>query len=606
MTKKSTLRALVLSALSLLICVSMLIGTTFAWFTDSVTSGQNVIQSGNLDVELYYTYDAAVAADVDSAAWLPVEDDTNIFGYDNWEPGFTKVAYFKIANEGSLALKYQLSADVYTETAGVNQAGVEFLLSDYIKTAIVGVDATRDDILALNGTNLKATYAMGAGALAKDSEKVVGLAIWMPTTVGNEANHNGTNVPSITFGINLIATQEMSESDSFGTDYDVLATYPHVLIPGVVDSKVYNVTGNTIVDDNTARYDIGLFSNDVNGDDHAKQGSVEIPKEAIADDAETIEVVIKKLPVVDDTVPVNPAEEKAVTIDVSVTGIKEGNTAPIKVTANIGAGLGTIKLYHKNQQIDYISYNNSTGVLIFETTSFSPFTVVYDEEIPVPSNTDIPQAIVTNVSDTWANTTIPWGSGGGLSSLGEQQLDTVYKFKAPHNSETVRESAYKDWACDYYVRLESDTLDVLPEGSIALGGEYGSFGWLGFYNPEVPTNEDIPILGSVVANDWTYEMVVGLVEEFKCGVGVASEEAAELLAGSRFVVMLRLTEPETGKYVNVSTVTYDFATGNSVLENDTTLYTPVYSVQELMEAISRGENPVLQNNLELNDAIVVQ
>ena len=606
MTKKTTLRALVLSALSLLICVSMLIGTTFAWFTDSVTSGQNVIQSGNLDVELYYTYDAAVAADVDSAAWLPVEDDTNIFGYDNWEPGFTKVAYFKIANEGSLALKYQLSADVYAETVGVNQAGVEFLLSDYIKTAIVGVDATRDDILALKGTNLKATYAMGAGALVKDSEKVVGLAIWMPTTVGNEANHNGTNVPSITFGINLIATQEMSESDSFGTDYDVLATYPHVLIPGVVDSKVYNVTGNTIVDDNTARYDIGLFSNDVNGDGHAKQGSVEIPKEAIADDAETIEVVIKKLPVVDDTVPVNPAEEKAVTIDVSVTGIKEGNTAPITVTANIGAGLGTIKLYHKNQQINYISYNNSTGVLIFETTSFSPFTVVYDEEIPVPSNTDVPQAIITNVSDTWANTTIPWGSGGGLSSLGEQQLDTVYKFKAPHNSETVRESAYKDWACDYYVRLESDTLDVLPEGSIALGGEYGSFGWLGFYNPEVPTNEDIPILGSVVVNDWTYEMVVGLVEEFKCGVGVGPDTDASLLEGAEFVVMLRLTEPETGKYVNVSTVTYNFDTGLSTLENSTTLYTPVYSVQELMEAISRGENPVLQNNIELNDAIVVQ
>ena len=95
------------------------------------------------------------------------------------------------------------------------------------------------------------------------------------------------------------------------------------------------------------------------------------------------------IPVVDDTVPVNPAEETAVTIDISVTGIKEGNTTPITVTTNIGAGLGTIKLYHKNQQIDYVSYNNTTGVLIFETTSF---TVVYDEEIPVPSNTDVPQA----------------------------------------------------------------------------------------------------------------------------------------------------------------------------------------------------------------------
>ena len=55
MTKKrSTKRALLLSALSLLMCVSMLIGSTFAWFTDSVTSGKNKIQSGNLDVELYF------------------------------------------------------------------------------------------------------------------------------------------------------------------------------------------------------------------------------------------------------------------------------------------------------------------------------------------------------------------------------------------------------------------------------------------------------------------------------------------------------------------------------------------------------------------------
>ena len=56
MTKqKSTKRALLLSALSLLMCVSMLIGSTFAWFTDSVTSGNNKIVAGNLDVALYHT-----------------------------------------------------------------------------------------------------------------------------------------------------------------------------------------------------------------------------------------------------------------------------------------------------------------------------------------------------------------------------------------------------------------------------------------------------------------------------------------------------------------------------------------------------------------------
>ena len=50
--RKTTRRALVLSLLSLLLCCSMLVGTTFAWFTDSVTSGKNVIIAGNLDVEL--------------------------------------------------------------------------------------------------------------------------------------------------------------------------------------------------------------------------------------------------------------------------------------------------------------------------------------------------------------------------------------------------------------------------------------------------------------------------------------------------------------------------------------------------------------------------
>ena len=53
-TKKSTKRALLLSALSLIMCVSMLVGSTFAWFTDSVTSANNVIKSGNLDIKLEY------------------------------------------------------------------------------------------------------------------------------------------------------------------------------------------------------------------------------------------------------------------------------------------------------------------------------------------------------------------------------------------------------------------------------------------------------------------------------------------------------------------------------------------------------------------------
>ena len=54
MNKKSTKRTLLSSVLSLVLCMAMLIGTTFAWFTDSVTSGNNIIKSGNLVIELEF------------------------------------------------------------------------------------------------------------------------------------------------------------------------------------------------------------------------------------------------------------------------------------------------------------------------------------------------------------------------------------------------------------------------------------------------------------------------------------------------------------------------------------------------------------------------
>ena len=45
-------RALLLSVLALMLCAAMLIGTTYAWFTDTATAGVNRIQSGTLNVVL--------------------------------------------------------------------------------------------------------------------------------------------------------------------------------------------------------------------------------------------------------------------------------------------------------------------------------------------------------------------------------------------------------------------------------------------------------------------------------------------------------------------------------------------------------------------------
>ena len=80
---KSTKRALLSSTISLFLCFAMLLGTTFAWFTDSVTSANNVIRSGNLDVAVTYTLDGETWKDFDGAA--------DVFQKGLWEPGHTEV-----------------------------------------------------------------------------------------------------------------------------------------------------------------------------------------------------------------------------------------------------------------------------------------------------------------------------------------------------------------------------------------------------------------------------------------------------------------------------------------------------------------------------------
>ena len=100
---KSTKRALLTSALALLLCVSMLIGSTFAWFTDSVTSAGNIIKSGKLDVEMYW---AEGNKDPVTLTWDKVNGA--IFSNEKWEPGYVEAKHVKITNEGNLAFKWKL------------------------------------------------------------------------------------------------------------------------------------------------------------------------------------------------------------------------------------------------------------------------------------------------------------------------------------------------------------------------------------------------------------------------------------------------------------------------------------------------------------------
>lgn len=233
MKNKSTKHALLASVLSIVMCFAMLIGSTFAWFTDEVKSGMNKIVAGNLDVEMEY---AVLNEDGSFKEWKTVGSDTSLFDENaRWEPGYTQVVYLKISNVGSLSLNYKLSVDVAAEKEGKRydketQGEVNFLLSDYLKFGAVTdwngtVYADRAAARAAIGENagkLKNYSAIGSiKASEKDTDiDYVALVVYMPEEVGNEANHYKTFAPEITLGIKLFATQMVDEKDSFGNDYD--------------------------------------------------------------------------------------------------------------------------------------------------------------------------------------------------------------------------------------------------------------------------------------------------------------------------------------------------------------------------------------------------
>ena len=239
---KKTKLALLHSIIALLLCVSMLVGTTFAWFTDAVHSGKNQIVAGNLDIELEYLV---------NGQWKPVRENTNVFDKNAlWEPGHTEVVYLRISNLGSLALKYQLGVNIAEETIGINVNDQPFKLSQYIEFgAIEGVqtaypnrDAARKAVTA--GTKIAEGYAKVSTMEAGDDADYVALVVYMPESVGNEANYKtGTTPPQITLGITLLASQQTSENDSFGPDYDNDATFP-VLKPGSVTVDITGKVAN--------------------------------------------------------------------------------------------------------------------------------------------------------------------------------------------------------------------------------------------------------------------------------------------------------------------------------------------------------------------------
>ena len=224
MTKTNSKKALLSSAFALVLSVAMLIGTTFAWFTDTASTGINKIQAGNLDVKLMYS--------TDMVTWKEATSTTQLFNDDAlWEPGHTELVYLKVVNAGNLALKYEMTTNSYDKERGKNANGDLFYIDKYLK---IGIAETQNvfesrsaaiDAIAANEKSMEKEIQITNGwtVLNPNAESApFAVVIYMPTTVGNEANNvQSWRHPSLKgFGLVVNATQATVESDSFGKDYD--------------------------------------------------------------------------------------------------------------------------------------------------------------------------------------------------------------------------------------------------------------------------------------------------------------------------------------------------------------------------------------------------
>ncbi len=238
MKKFSSKRALLLSVLSMVICVSMLIGSTFAWFTDSATANVNEIKSGNLEVDLQIknaegNWVSAENATLDfvKATGAPAGEKTL------WEPGCTyQLPELRIVNKGNLALKYQL---VITGATG------DTMLLDVIKFKAT---VTPENGATVTSDNAYGTTLISDGKLLAGKYATLNISAHMDETANND--YMKKSVSGI--AIKVVATQLAHEFDSKGNTYDAGADYYtiHVNrdnIQDYLDGKHGSIDGMTLV-----------------------------------------------------------------------------------------------------------------------------------------------------------------------------------------------------------------------------------------------------------------------------------------------------------------------------------------------------------------------
>ncbi len=234
---KITRKALLTSVVALVICVTMLMGTTFAWFTDTASVNVNKIVSGNLNVALeYWDGNSWENAEGKSLNFIAKDGNTDIL----WEPGCTyNLPKLRISNAGNLSLKFNAVITGIDGDAKLNEA-IDWT---YAFTSDMAVGADPNELTEVNINKHGDGYPLLPADKADHAYDVsyiyLSISGSIDGSVGNE--YQGLAIDGV--AVTILATQYTYESDSNNNMYDFKATYP-----GTADSE--GLTNNT---DSTAK-----------------------------------------------------------------------------------------------------------------------------------------------------------------------------------------------------------------------------------------------------------------------------------------------------------------------------------------------------------------
>ena len=355
---KLTKHALIVSIMAMLLCVAMLVGTTFAWFTDSASTAVNKIQAGKLDIALEMKQgDSWVSAEGQTLSWVKADGTTEVL----WEPGCTyELPELRIVNKGDLALKYRIVIN------GI--VGNAKLLEVISFTYGTGIDINAEVTLAPN--------AKTEGIIIKGH---------MDESAGNE--YQGLSIDGI--GITVVATQVASEFDSFDNQYDKDAPL-QVNAKGVGEIPVAD--GST-QNDATVSEEKTISSGDM--DVTYPMGTKLDDTGAVTGDTDKKTSVEQKLEYKGDTPSVAMSgisidDGKAVASYELTLPVSQSNTTTVTVKIKYSAGLTGVQVYHSGTQLtgtansngESFTYDAATGTLTLVLKHASPIDIVYNAIVP--------------------------------------------------------------------------------------------------------------------------------------------------------------------------------------------------------------------------------